>query len=329
MEFLRNRRARIKPESVGLPAAMPYRRVPGLRREELARLAGVSADYYTRLEQGRNITPSEAVLDALAVALRLDPAERAHLFNLARPRPACVRRQVAPQGVRTGLHRLMDALPLQPAYVLDRRIDVLACNVIGRALMADFNAMPCKHRNLVRWMLLDESTRVLYRDWAAVTSQLVGMLRLSAGRHPNDRRTAELVDELRTKSEDFRRFWAAHRVVESTFGRKRFRHPLVGDLELDYEVLTMAADPDQLLVVYTAEPGSPSQEAVNLLAGWAMPARILRGAAGEPAACEERLGRRAEPVPRSGSRTARVEGGAGTRGGNGHDAPGPRRRSGL
>jgi transcriptional regulator with XRE-family HTH domain len=310
-EFLRTRRARIKPESVGLPARTPYRRVPGLRREELARLAGVSADYYTRLEQGRNITPSEAVLDAVAVALRLDPAERAHLFNLARPQPARVRQQVATvQHIRSGLRQLMNALPGKPALLMDRRLDVLAINWMGRALLTDFDAMPPAHRNLLRWTVLDESARALYPDWEAVATPLVGILRLTAGLHPEDCRTADLVGELRMKSEDFRRWWAAHDVVECSYGTKRFHHPLIGDLELDFEMLTMPADPDQMLLVYTAKPGSPSEEAMNLLASWAIPAQTPLDEAGTSTAGEAMPTRAAEPAPRSSSGTVRTEGSA-------------------
>jgi transcriptional regulator with XRE-family HTH domain len=288
-EFLRTRRAQIKPESVGLPAATPYRRVPGLRREELAQLAGVSADYYARLEQGRNITPSESVLEAVAAALRLNFAERNHLFDLARPKPACARRQAAAgQRVRSGIHQLLGALQGQPAFVLDRRMDVLASNGVGRVLLTDFDALPPAHRNLVRWIVLDESTRVLYCDWDDVARQLVGILRLCAGRHPGDSRIVEVVSEMRAKSEDFRRLWADHHVVERAFGAQRFRHPLVGDLELDYEVLLTAIDPEQVLLVYTAKPGSPSREAMNLLASWAEPAQTSLDAAGASTADEAR-----------------------------------------
>ncbi|WP_371778388.1 helix-turn-helix transcriptional regulator [Streptosporangium subroseum] len=288
-EFLRNRRAQIKPESIGLPATSPYRRVPGLRREELAQLAGVSADYYTRLEQGRSITPSESVLEAVAAALRLNFAERAHLFDLARPQPVCIRRQRAEgQRVRSGIHQLLNALSGQPAFVLDRRMDVLACNGMGRVLLTDFDALPPEHRNLVRWIILDESARVLYRDWDDVARQLVGILRLCAGRHPRDGRIVEVVGELRAKSEDFRRLWADHHVVERAFGTKRFHHSLVGDMELDYEVLLTAIDPEQVLLIYTAEPGSPSQEAMNLMASWAVPAQTPLDAAGTAAADEAR-----------------------------------------
>jgi transcriptional regulator with XRE-family HTH domain len=288
-EFLRNRRAQIKPESVGLPATSPYRRVPGLRREELAQLAGVSADYYTRLEQGRSITPSESVLEAVAAALRLNHAERDHLFDLARPKLACARRQTTEgQRVRSGLYQLMDVLPGQPVFILDRWVDVLASNAIGRALLTDFDALPPAHRNLVRWILLDDSARVLYRDWDAIAHQLVGILRMNAGRHPCDSRIAELMGELETKSEDFRRHWADHHVAGRGFGTQRFHHPLVGDLELDYEVLLSAFDPEQVLLVYTAKPGSPSQEALNLLASWAVPAQTPPDAAGTAAADEAR-----------------------------------------
>jgi transcriptional regulator with XRE-family HTH domain len=196
-EFLRRSRARITPESAGLPERGAYRRVPGLRREEVAHLAGVSTDYYTRLEQGRQITPSTGVLEAVASALRLDPAERAHLFDLAGSNSGSARRS-APvvQRVRPLVRRFLDSFTDQAGFILGRRTDVLATNHLARALLTDFEAMPARERNLARWILLDEAARSLYPDWEQIAAEMTAILRMDAGRHPDDTRTAELVGEL-------------------------------------------------------------------------------------------------------------------------------------
>lgn len=184
-QFLRRCRARIAPESVGLPEGGAYRRVPGLRREEVAQLAGVSTDYYTRLEQGRNITPSDSVLNAIGEALRLDDAERAHLFDLAKPRPVKTRgRAPAVQKARAGLLRFLDSFDNHAGFVLGRRGDVLATNHLCRALLADFDAMPYRERNLTRWIVLAPEARDLYADWEKIAAEMTAILRLDAGRHP-------------------------------------------------------------------------------------------------------------------------------------------------
>ena len=255
-EFLRARRAEITPESVGLAAAGSYRRVAGLRREEVARLAGVSTDYYTRLEQGRHTTPSPEVLDAIAAALQLDATARQHLSDLAR---AHRRGPRAPQRqrVRPGLLRLLETLDDHAAFVLGLRTDVLAANRLARALLTDFHTMPA---------------RELYRDWRTIASEMTAILRLDAGRYPDDPRTTDLVGELAVKSEDFNRWWSNQKVLERGGGSKRFHHPVVGDLAIDYEALALPADPDQTLFIYTAQPG-PSQDAMRLLASWTLDAR--------------------------------------------------------
>lgn len=268
-KFLRTRRAALSPEAVGLtpPAA---RRVPGLRREELASLAGVSVDYYTRLEQGRPIVPSEAVLDAIASALRLDPAERDYLHTVARQSPP-PRRQAASraQSVRPGLLALIEQLGDTPAFVLGRRTDMLATNRMARLLFADFRAMPARERNATRWLVLDEGARSLFGDdWARVAADMVGTLRMDAARHPDDPRTIALVGELSMRSQEFRRWWAEQRVVEFSFGAKTLHHPLVGELALETEALTLPGDPDQMLMVYLAKPASPARHALELLASW-------------------------------------------------------------
>lgn len=268
-EFLRRSRARITPESVGLPERGAYRRVPGLRREEVGQLAGVSTDYYTRLEQGRQISPSTGVLEAVAAALRLDAAERAHLYDLAGPKPGAARRSAPTvQRVRPVVRRILDSFTDQAAFVLGRRTDVLATNHLARALITDFDAMPARERNLTRWVLLDEAARSLYPDWEQVAAEMTAVLRLDAGRHPDDTRTAELVGELAMKSRHFRHWWADHKVFDRTHGHKRHHHPIVGDLTVDYQAFTMPGDSDQTLFLYLPAQDQPSQDAWKLLASW-------------------------------------------------------------
>ncbi|WP_329121728.1 helix-turn-helix transcriptional regulator [Streptomyces sp. NBC_01465] len=267
-DFLRSRRARIQPDDVGLPAH-GRRRVPGLRREEVAQLAGVSVDYYIRLEQGRGPSVSDAVLDAIARVLRLDETERGYLREVARPR-----RGSAPvrQRVRPGLQLLLDTIDKAPAFIFGRRLDVLAWNALGDA-MSGYTRMEPAERNVLRQVFLSVEGREMYPDWEAVAAETVAYLRLDAGRHPDDKQLAALVGELSLKSEEFRRLWADHLVKEKTYGVKRVQHPLVGELSLPYESLTVHGDPDQVLVVYTPEPGSPTAERVGLLASWAAPVR--------------------------------------------------------
>jgi transcriptional regulator with XRE-family HTH domain len=266
-EFLKSRRSRLDPEDVGV-ATFGRRRVPGLRREEVARLAGVSVDYYVRLEQGRAAHPSEIVLESIARALRLDDVERAHLHGLAKP-ALPRRRPPGRERVRPGLRRLLDRLEGVPAFVLGRRMDVLAWNRLGAALLADFDGLPPRERNMPRLLFLDPGSRGYYPEWEQVARETVGVLRRLAGRYPDDTALAELVGELSMKSEPFRRWWAAGDVREKTHGRKLIHHPLVGELELEYETLALPDAPDQLLVTYTAHAGSPSQTSLDLLASWA------------------------------------------------------------
>lgn len=266
-EFLRSRRARITPEQAGLPQEPGARRVPGLRREEVARLAGVSVDYYVRLERGRNLNVSESVLDALARALQLNDTERGHLFTVARPRRGRPR-PLAPQRVRPGVRQVLTALTGIPALVLGRRLDVLDSNHLARALYTDFEALPPGERNMARFVFLDEGARGLYVDWADAARGVVAHLHLYAGSHPNDPRLAELIGELSLRDHDFRHWWADHDVFRREHGTKRYHHPVVGDLTLAYEALTLTDDPDQTLGLHTAEPGSPSEGALRLLASW-------------------------------------------------------------
>lgn len=262
--FLRAMRGRLSPQEAGLPAA-GGRRVPGLRREEIALMAGVSTDYYTRLEQGRNIHPSRSVLDAVARALRLDEGERAHMVDLLEHCALSQRAPLPPETVRPALRQLLASVGSVPALVLGRRTDVLAGNRLAFLLLADFPAMPVAERNLTRWMILDPAARELFRDWHTVAAEAAGALRVDIGRHPNDPQANQLVGDLAVHSEEFRQWWAGHRVVTTHAGTLRLRHPVVGDLELAFEDLAPRHDPDQTLRVFTAAPGSASADSLALL----------------------------------------------------------------
>ena len=271
-EFLRSRRARLKPEDVGLPEFGRHRRVPGLRREELAQLAGVSVAYYTRLEQGNGRNVSMEVLDSIARALRLSDTERAHLTHLAKPTAKKRQHRAAiarPQQVRPGLRHLLDAMEGVPAFVVGRRLDVLAWNRMARALMGDFEAMEPAERNVARMVFLGPNSRDLYRDWECKATEVVSVLRLYAGCYPDDPALLALVGELSVRSEEFRSLWAAHTVADKGHGTKVLRHPLVGEMTLGYETMKVSGgDPDLVLVTYQAEPGTASADALRLLANW-------------------------------------------------------------
>ncbi|MFI6601249.1 helix-turn-helix transcriptional regulator [Nonomuraea sp. NPDC050536] len=256
--FLKSRRARVTPQSAGLePGAR--RRVAGLRREEVALLAGISVEYYVRLEQGRSTAPSEEVLDAIARALRLDEVERAHLGRLARP----ARRTARPRGdlVRPQLLRLLALVERAPAMIVNHRGDLLAANALASALF------PGDVRNLTRFVF-STSGRELYEDWETIARDAVGQLRLAAGQYPGDRGLATLIGELSMGSEDFRRLWAARDVKMRTHGVKRFRHPLIGELELGYQHFEVAEAPGQRLITLLPEPGSATEAALALLGSW-------------------------------------------------------------
>lgn len=269
-EFLRRARARRDPETTGLLPDDRIRRVPGLRREEVALLAGVSTDYYTRLEQGRDITPSKQVIEALIGALDLDAAGRAYLRTLVGSAETPVSRsRPSVQRVRPGLHQLLDSFSSQPALILGRRTDILAANALARALFADFEAMPARLRNYARWMLLDDGARRLFSDWEEQARTAVESLRLDAAGAPEDRGTQQLVGELSLASAEFRQWWSAHRVHQRTHGTKRLNHPLVGELDIQFETFTLPGEPAQVLYVYSAEPGTTSHENLSLLASWA------------------------------------------------------------
>jgi transcriptional regulator with XRE-family HTH domain len=263
-DFLRSRRGRLTPDELGLRSYGP-RRVPGLRREELAQLAGVSADYYTRLEQGRGVHPSRSVLDAIARALQLDQAEASHLRRLAAPQSA-PRRMSPPERVRPAIRLLVERLDRVPALVLGRRMDVLAWSPVAAVLFCDFGALPRRERNMVRLTFLDESTRSLYPEWDRIAVSGAGLLRSAAARWPDDPELEALVGELSVKSNEFVRAWARHEVREKMHGTKKFHHPLVGELTLLYETLALPDEPEQHLVTYTAQADAESQTALDLLA---------------------------------------------------------------
>ncbi|WP_406299075.1 helix-turn-helix transcriptional regulator [Embleya sp. NBC_00888] len=298
--FLRSRRARLKPEDVGLTQYGERRRVPGLRREELARLAGVSVDYYVRFEQGRAENVSDEVLDAIASALRLNRDEHGHLRDLVRamsgrrgagatsggPVGAAGGTGVAAetagsmgsaasvvpaQEVRPGVRRLLASMPETPAFVMGRRTDLLAWNPLFATLFIDVDTVPIERRNKAWLVIRDERLRARYVNWETKAQDVVAYLRLDAGRHPEDPAFAELISELSESSPDFRRLWATHEVRDKTHGGYHLRHPAIGELTLSYESFRTVDDPDQTLVTYTAEADSPSEAALRILANRAHP----------------------------------------------------------
>ncbi|WP_250292052.1 helix-turn-helix transcriptional regulator [Streptomyces atroolivaceus] len=267
-EFLRSRRARLKPDDVGLPDYGRHRRVPGLRREELAQLAGVSVAYYTRLEQGNGQNVSGEVLGAIASALRLTDAEQAHLMHLTKPRQHKKKPSMRQQRVRGTLCQLLDTMEGVPAYVIGRRSEILGWNRMAAAVFGDWSELPQQERNWARLVFLNPDYRELFVEWDQKASDIVSYLRMDAGCHPDDPRLSALVGELSVKSEEFRRLWARHDVKEKSHGVKRLHHPLVGELSLAFETFALPDDAEQSMVAYHAEPGSPSAEALRLLASW-------------------------------------------------------------
>jgi transcriptional regulator with XRE-family HTH domain len=289
-EFLISRRAKVSPEQAGIPSYGNLRRVPGLRREEVAQLAGVSTDYYTRLERGSIRGVSESVLEAVASALQLDEAERAHLMDLARtanPSSRRTPRRPMQQRVRPGVLRLLDGMTAVVALVQNGRADLLAANMLGRTLYAPvFDSpvssgpdIPRRFPNQARYLFLDPGAADFYPDWNAIAATTVAMLRSEAGRNPHDRALNELVGELTTRSGLFAELWAGHDVRIHTMGTKRFHHPVAGDLSLQFETLHLPGDEGQTLFTFTAEPGSASENALAFLASWAAspPATITPG----------------------------------------------------
>jgi transcriptional regulator with XRE-family HTH domain len=269
-EFLSSRRARITPDQAGLPAYGGNRRVKGLRREEVAMLAGVSIDYYVRMERGNLSGASETVLDSLARALRLDEAERDHLFALARSAESGPRRRKTPPStVRPAVQQVLDAIGDAPAWVRNGRHDIIALNRLGRALYAPVLADPRRPANTTRFVYLDPAAKEFFVDWDRIANDGAAMLRLEAGRNPHDRALIELVGELSTRSEIFRKRWASHDVRFHRSGVKRLRHPVVGQLDLNYEAMELPSEPGLTLNVYTAAADSPTADALKVLASWA------------------------------------------------------------
>jgi transcriptional regulator with XRE-family HTH domain len=269
-EFLTSRRAKITPADAGLPVYGSNRRVKGLRREEVAMLAGISVEYYTRLERGNANGVSEDVLEGVVRALQLDEAERAHLFDLVRTASTNrAPRRPSQERVRSTVQQILDSMAGTAAYVRNGRLDILAANRLGQALYADVFNDPVQPPNTARFLFLNPRASEFFVDWDTIAHDAVAILRAEAGRDPHDRRLSDLIGELATRSDEFRVRWAAHNVKFHRTGVKRFHHPIVGDLTLGYEALDLPADSGQRMLVYTAEPGSPSHDAMQLLASWA------------------------------------------------------------
>ena len=266
-EFLKKRRSQLSPHTVGLPSANRPRRVEGLRREEVAQLASISTDYYTRLEQGR-MQASAPVLDTIARVLHLDDDERGYLFQLAGRTTVRTRRRGA-QKVQPQLQRVLEDLTSVPAIVQGRRGDILAWNALAAALVTDFSRVPEKHRNYPRLLFTDPAMRSLYADWETAAQATVTQLRMEAAKYPENLRLIALVGELSMRDQQFARWWGDHRVTARTVGTKTLFHPVVGEVTLDCDTLTASTDPDQYMTVWTAAPGSPAHDQLRILSSWA------------------------------------------------------------
>jgi len=269
-DFLTSRRAKITPEQAGLPAYGHNRRVKGLRREEAAMLAGISVEYYTRLERGNAAGVSEDVLEGISRALQLDEAERAHLFDLVRAANATSttsRRRPSQERVRPAVQRILDSITA-PAYVRNGRLDLLAANALGAALYAPVFDTVNGTPNMARFIFLNQRASEFFDSWEKIANDAVAILRAEAGRDPYDKRLSDLIGELSTRSDELRVRWAAHNVKFHRTGAKTLHHPVVGNLTLDYEALDLPGDDGQRILIYSAEPASRSQEALDLLASW-------------------------------------------------------------
>lgn len=272
-DFLRATRARITPADAGI-AVVPgraARRVPGLRREEVARAAGVSVDYYSRLEQGRTRQVSRSVIDAVAGALLLNETERDYLRSLVEPAPLQASVTTAPQRVRPGIQTVLASLESSPAFVVGRGTKILAMNALARALLFDLESRPPGQRNLAIWTFLAPEARERYVHWNQVAADTAAMLRIDATAYPDDAEIAAIVGQLSVQSTDFRQLWAEHHVFECTYGHKTFHHAVVGDLELDYEAMQVPGSTDQTLHVYTAPTGSTAARRLAALRAWSAP----------------------------------------------------------
>jgi transcriptional regulator with XRE-family HTH domain len=279
-DFLRSARSRVSPTDVGL-AGTGARRVPGLRRDEVAMLAGMSTDYYTRMEQGRIKHASDTVVNALCDALRLDPTERAYLFSLfsgltGRAVPAKRRASVRPV-----LRQLIEQMDNTAAFVVGVGMEVLAMNDLAKVLLHDFTQETGLARSLARWAFLAPEARAFYLEWDLVAADMSSILRRDATSHPNDSRLNELIGELTVKSDDFRKWWPRHKVYECTFGTKKLMHPLVGRVQIEYETFSVPGEPDQQLFLYTAQRGSPSEDALRILGNWNADTAALPATANE------------------------------------------------
>lgn len=267
-EFLRTRRARLTPEQAGIIGG-GRRRVEGLRREEVAMLAGMSSDYYAKMERGNLAGVSSEVLDALALALRLDEAETEHLHDLARasgPEPIRRRpRPVASATIRPSLQRFLDTNTMTPTFVQNRRKDLIAANPIGYALFSPLFSDPANQRNNARFTFLSPASRIFFTDWEKGADSIVASMRTEAGKHPHDKDLTDLIGELVTRSDAFRIRWAAHNVRPHRSGSKRIHHPDVGDLEFEFEGMELPGTPGWMLYAYTTEPGSFTEERIALL----------------------------------------------------------------
>jgi len=271
-EFMVTRRARLTPEEAGVPTYTGSRRVPGLRREEVAHLAGVSVDYYTRLERGKTTGASIEVLEAIARALQLNDTEREHLMHLVqatRPARPGARKATRPK-VRPAIQIVLDSITT-PATVQNERLDLLAANRLGRALYAHVLEDPIQPGNFARFNFLDPRARDFHRDWDQATRNNVALLHAAAARDPHDQDLIQLIGQLSTQSELFRTLWGSHNVLKYRSGAKHYHHPIVGDLTFGFEALDIATDPGQHLTVLTIEPGSPTAEAIRLLDSWTTP----------------------------------------------------------
>src|SRR6478672_1645019 len=273
-EFLTSRRERLTPQQAGLPDFGGRRRVKGLRREEVALLAGMSTEYYVRLERGNATGVSEAVLNGISRALQLDEAEHAHLYDLARASnqgadPARRRGPTRPQQIRPNVQQLIDAMTTVPVYIQNGRLDAVSTNRLGAALFSEMFIAPQRPMNAARFTFLDPRARTFYRDWDGNARQIVALLRAEAGRAPYDRILTDLVGELATRSDLFRTLWASHDVRVHRTGTKNLHHPVVGDLDLTFEAMDLTSAPGLQLLAFTAAPGTPSHDGLQLLAAWA------------------------------------------------------------
>jgi transcriptional regulator with XRE-family HTH domain len=270
-EFLTSRRARLTPEQVGL-RSYGRRRVPGLRRDEVAQLAEISVEYYSRLERGNLKGVSESVLQSLTRALRLDDTEERHLRHLMRAAKTSIRQARQPAartGVRPSVQRMLNAMTTIPAVVQNSRLDILATNQLGRAFYLDHWDNPTGTANHARFIFLDPRGRDFAPDWDAAAADVVALLRTAAGRDPLDRNLSDLIGELSTRSDEFRTRWGAHNVLQQTAGAKQVSHRIVGDITVEFDALELLAEPGTMLYTYSAEPGSPSEDSLQLLASWA------------------------------------------------------------